>query len=56
VAELILATHWSWDEYERTPPYIRQVVWDVLQIRRRIDAERIDEQNRKAEAAARQGR
>lgn len=51
IAEIILETHWSWDDYMNCPPYIRQVVWDVIQIRRRVENERIERQRREAEAA-----
>jgi hypothetical protein len=36
--ELMLAYHWSWEQLEATPPYIRRVCWDILSVRR--DAER----------------
>jgi hypothetical protein len=53
VAEIILETHWSWDDYDRCPPYIRQLIWDVIQIRRRKDNETRERQHREAEQAKR---
>lgn len=31
---------WSWDEYERTPVYVRQFCWDFMMRQRRIQNDR----------------
>jgi hypothetical protein len=38
---------WSWAHLENTPPYVRRVFWDLLQIRRAAAAER--EENRRTQ-------
>jgi len=32
---------WSWDELEATPMYVRQFCWDISQIRRVNQAQRV---------------
>ena len=34
--------HWSWDDLERTPPYVRRFCLDFTSIRNRIEAEAIN--------------
>ncbi|WP_134667839.1 hypothetical protein [Amycolatopsis sp. CFH S0078] len=29
---LMRKMHWSWEEYERTPPYVRRFCFDFLQL------------------------
>jgi hypothetical protein len=35
--ELCLAMHWSWQELQVTPLYVRRAWWDLLQTRRRCE-------------------
>jgi hypothetical protein len=53
IAEIILETGWSFQDYITCPPYLRQVIWDVIQIRRRVENDRAEAQRREAEAARR---
>jgi hypothetical protein len=40
---LMREMHWSWEDYERTPPYVRQISFDFLQLT-------FEEERRQAEA------
>jgi hypothetical protein len=35
----MLAFSWSWEDLERTPPYVRRVCWDLLLARREAEHE-----------------
>jgi hypothetical protein len=32
--------HWTWDELQATPAYVRRFCWDLYAIRNRVAAER----------------
>lgn len=42
---------WSWPELQATPSYVRRFSWDLLQIRRRAEADRIEKTRRKGSSA-----
>jgi hypothetical protein len=53
IAEIILETGWSFGDYLDCPRYFRQVIWDVIQTRRRAEAEAQERQRREVESAKR---
>lgn len=42
---------WSWPELQVTPIYVRKFCWELLQIRRRAAADRIEQARRKGSRA-----
>lgn len=55
VADVLLETHWTWDDWCNTPPYIQRVMVDVIHARREAEQRRFEEQQAKQEAAMRHG-
>lgn len=45
---LMREMHWSWEQYEQTPPYVRRYSFDFLQLQ-------FEEEQRRAEAAGNGG-
>jgi hypothetical protein len=56
VAEVLLETGWTWDDWCATPPYLQRVVWDVIQTRRKKAADDAERQERESAAARGGGR
>jgi hypothetical protein len=55
LADILLETKWSWQEWEQTPVYIRNVMVVTVQARRRAENDRAERQQAEMEAARRHG-
>ncbi len=53
IADLLLETGWSWDEWLATPLWIQQTISDTIRARRERDAREQEDSNREIEAARR---
>jgi hypothetical protein len=40
------AMHWSWEDMENTPPYVKRYCIDLLSVKRRAEAAARDRANR----------
>lgn len=47
--------HWSWEDLQATPTYVRRVTWDLTQIRLRAEADAHDRAVRQAKQEAAHG-
>ncbi|MEY9937291.1 hypothetical protein [Streptacidiphilus sp. MAP5-3] len=43
--ELMREMHWSWEQLEATPLYVRRYAWDLMLTRRRIQREKDKQAN-----------
>ncbi len=56
VADVLLETGWTWQQWNDTPGYVQRFVSDFLYAKRKAEADRVEEQQREQEARARHGR
>jgi hypothetical protein len=46
--KLMEAMHWSWEQLQRTPPYVRKYCVDILNLKAEHANEQAEEERRKA--------
>jgi hypothetical protein len=51
---LMLEMHWSWDDLQTAPPYVRRFCHDFRQIEIRVENERAESERSRIEAQQRQ--
>jgi hypothetical protein len=49
--DLMHEMKWSWDELQATPLYVRRYCWDIMQVARRVEQDRLDQAEREARHA-----